>query len=689
MKKLALIATAVMTMMAVGCQETLQESLEMTSSEKSVAVEGETSPLSFTASSAWTIASDADWVTFDRTEGEAGDVTVEMTVTANDGYESRTAKVTITMGAKSNVITITQAGRAEFAIETVYNISAEAQTIDFAIESNIEYTYEISEDAQDWIEAAVDSKAAPVESTLKFDVKENNTVVSREGRVYIEADNAIYCLVVTQSGGEEDLATATATYLGNTQKIYSDGFTSFREYFIEMTSEDGNTVVTIALNAPEVADQLAEIPAGEYIIDAANNHADNTFTIKPLDGSEDYYTSIIIGGQEMEVIEGNVTVSNDNGTYTIKASFVDAASTPYQYSYVGAIESIADKSLGGQIGGYWRSTYFTYYSTKANRWDLTLYVNKLISSDVPSIQMLNLYLYGESGDITGDVIPEGTYTCVEETTIESDYANGIVDAQPFTFSTGTSYSDGEDRIQIKPGSTITVSRNENGSYNLDIDFSLRHYTDDYVTETEVGTIEYETTLENVKANINLDYYQGPNPDVPEVELTSVFMNQYTGCYIGNKWGIDNTNAFFISLTNCNGVYTFDLTLNIEGSWVYETNFANRFCNTPLPESTCTFSDTPAANTVLPVVYSTNGSTASYRATVRNSYSGTTALISGGSITISSSEITFNLQATKLNSDEVYTFTGTAPCALYYLQNHSTGNYPNYYYTFTEWNNRNN
>ena len=87
MKKLALIATAVMTMMAVGCQETLQESLEMTSSEKSVAVEGETSPLSFTASSAWTIASDADWVTFDRTEGEAGDVTVEMTVAANDEYD--------------------------------------------------------------------------------------------------------------------------------------------------------------------------------------------------------------------------------------------------------------------------------------------------------------------------------------------------------------------------------------------------------------------------------------------------------------------------------------------------------------------------------------------------------------------------------------------------------------------------
>ena len=224
MKKLALIATAVMTMMAVGCQETLQESLEMTSSEKSVAVEGETSPLSFTASSAWTIASDADWVTFDRTEGEAGDVTVEMTVTANDGYESRTAKVTITMGAKSNVITITQAGRAEFAIETVYNISAEAQTIDFAIESNIEYTYEISEDAP-WIKIVPESKAAPASSTLSFSVDEN-TKTPREGKIFVEAGENIYSLVVKQRGAGDEMTTATALYLGNTMFIYdfSNGY---------------------------------------------------------------------------------------------------------------------------------------------------------------------------------------------------------------------------------------------------------------------------------------------------------------------------------------------------------------------------------------------------------------------------------------------------------------------------------
>ena len=234
MKKLALIATAVMTMAAVGCQETLQESLEMTSSEKSVAVEGETSPLSFTASSAWTIASDADWVTFDRTEGEAGDVTVEMTVTANDGYESRTAKVTITMGAKSNVITITQAGRAEFAIETVYNISAEAQTIEFAIESNIDYTYEIGEDAQGWIEAAVDSKAAPVESTLVFNVDEN-TLTPREGRIYVEAGESIYCLIVAQRGAGDEMTTATALYLGNTMFIYD---------FSNASGEDKEEMVT-------------------------------------------------------------------------------------------------------------------------------------------------------------------------------------------------------------------------------------------------------------------------------------------------------------------------------------------------------------------------------------------------------------------------------------------------------------
>ena len=142
-------------------------------------------------------------------------------------------------------VKILKSGRAEFAIETVYNISAEAQTIEFAIESNIDYTYEIGEDAQDWIEAAVDSKAAPVESTLKFDVEENPVSTPREGHVYIEAGDAIYSLVVTQAGGVEELATAAVTYLGNTMKIYDNGFKSnfvenFNEQlkFKDVTSDD-------------------------------------------------------------------------------------------------------------------------------------------------------------------------------------------------------------------------------------------------------------------------------------------------------------------------------------------------------------------------------------------------------------------------------------------------------------------
>ena len=659
MKKLALIATAVMTMMAVGCQETLQESLEMTSSEKSVAVEGETSPLSFTASSAWTIASDADWVTFDRTEGEAGDVTVEMTVAANDGYESRTAKVTITMGAKSNVITITQAGRAEFAIETVYNISAEAQTIEFAIESNIEYTYEIGEDAQDWIEAAVDSKAAPVESTLVFNVDEN-TLTPREGRIYVEAGESIYCLIVAQRGAGDEMTTATALYLGNTMFIYdfSNGYTNFHEYAIVLSSEDGNTEVTLAVNTAAQDEYLAAIPAGEYVVDATGSHAENTFSIKPLDRTERYYTTIKRNGVETEVVDGSITISSDADSYTILATLYDATGTSYSYIYSGVIDTIEDESFGAMFYDVtFNNTYSTYFSTKSNQWYIALSVSSAPSANVPYVQYITFTINGPTGEISDpENIPEGTYTLAEETYIESEYPYGITDAKPNTFYLESANDVDQNECTFEAGSQLIITKNEDGTYNFE-------FTNTKVTSSVSGTFDYNVTFKNLAIG-TVDRGSEPKPD-GDTEFTSFF--NASGLWYANRFN-ESGNAFVLSLNLID--YVVDLSLNANATYEFNNSPRPGYSTNPIPYATYTYSETASAdNLILPAMYVlTDGSIGLY-ATITNNYTGSKFVITGGTLTIDAGTFIFDLTAS--NGTDTYQYTGKVSGSVQYLRDYST------------------
>ena len=660
MKKLALIATAVMTMMAVGCQETLQESLEMTSSEKSVAVEGETSPLSFTASSAWTIASDADWVTFDRTEGEAGDVTVEMTVAANDGYESRTAKVTITMGAKSNVITITQAGRAEFAIETVYNISAEAQTIDFAIESNIEYTYEISEDAQSWIKIVPESKAAPASSTLSFSVDEN-ILTPREGKIFVEAGENIYSLVVKQRGAGDEMTTATATYLGNTMFIYdysSYAYTSFHEYVIALTSKDGNSEVYLAINVAEQDDYLTAIPVGEYVVDATGAHTENTFSIKPLDRTERYYTTIKKNGVETEVVDGVISISNTDGTYLITATLYDATGTSYSYIYSGEIDTIVDESFGAMFYSMsFNNTYDTYYSTKSNQWYIALSVSSAPSADVPYLQYITFTINGPTGEISDpENIPEGTYTYAEVTYIDSEYPNGITDAKPNTFYLEYANDVDQNECTWGEGSEIIITKNEDGTYNIE-------FTNTKVTSSVSGTFDYNVTFKNLAIG-TVDRGSEPKPD-GDTEFTSFF--NASGLWYANRFN-ESGNAFVLSLNLID--YVVELSLNANATYEFNNSPRPGYSTNPIPYATYTYSETASAdNLILPAMYVMSDGSIGLYATITNNYTGSKFVITGGTLTIDAGTFIFDLTAS--NGTDTYQYTGTVSGSVQYLRDYST------------------
>ena len=124
----------------------------------------------------------------------------------------------------------------------------------------------------------------------------------------------------------------------------------------------------------------------------------------------------------------------------------------------------------------------------------------------------------------------------------------------------------------------------------------------------------------------------------------------TGCHV-----------FLFGWNFVDSEYNVYLAMNVkDDDWVFEKNFAKRYCNTPFNLGTFNFSWTPAENTLIPVRY---GNTI-YHA-IENRYTGHIYQIVGGSITMDATSIKYDLTATY--EGKTFKFTGGHPATLYYIR----------------------
>ena len=149
----------------------------------------------------------------------------------------------------------------------------------------------------------------------------------------------------------------------------------------------------------------------------------------------------------------------------------------------------------------------------------------------------------------------------------------------------------------------------------------------------------------------------------DAELTALFNSMYPAYYYGHVFDTSN-DVFFFGFNEVNNVYTVYLSLNVKGDYVYEKNFNNRYCSTPFGTGTFTFSKTGGDNTIIPLAQS--GTPRNY---IQNTYTGTVFYITGGSITLTDSKITYNLTAKPKGGDEVK-FTGTHDASFYYARDNT-------------------
>ena len=655
MKTLKFFVAAVAALMALACTQEEIDVLTMGSSEVKVPYEGVEKTLEFTASTAWTIESDQDWVSFDQTEGVAGDVTVVMTVAANTTYENRTAVVTISAGDKFTEIKLQQGFASEFGVEMEYNYDFMPQVIEVALNTNVDYEVSISENAKAWITTDAATKAAPEKETLTFMVALNSGE-DRTGEITITAGDNTQTIVVNQTAFEGVVMTSVqAAYLGKTSYMYDSVnwfYPEFDEHFLSFTNEKGDEL-SISFNNDVLETPMAGVPAGEYLADAAGSHAAMTFSLN--DGKAKYYTTAKVGSSQIDVVDGSVSVEVSGKTYKIIADLYDAAGVSYGFAYVGELTVTEDKSFSADVVPTFEGQYETYFSTKANKWSLTFYISKKAEGYNNFVRYISLSIYTPE-NVDPTVLPEGTFTYAQPGSADLPWANGKLLAESGMMTYFYASDDKSAGLDAIEDAKLTIVKNTDGTYNFTLDLKkLSGGYWDYEEDpngvyVEVPEFDYAAELKNIALPEVTAGGMQPAPD-GDAEFKMVSFGALQAISFGDQWQTGG-NVFVIQSNSINGVYSMSLFLHSDSAYEINNSPRNGYSTVPLPTATYTFSKTPQAgvNSILPAKY---GST---KCVVTNSYTGTVMSVSGGTVKYDGGILTVDITATA--GDVECKFTGT-------------------------------
>ena len=178
-------------------------------SEDSFDIAGAATGGSFTVTSSrdWTAVSDSEWLTISPASGSASVSAATVTFNAPENTSAeRTAKITITAGEDTKVITVTQAQfMAELSIERYgsWNILPADGDFQFVtIKSNTSWTLSCD---KDWLTLGATSGSATAGETVMLTAAENTTTSERTATLYLRdnANTVEKTFTVTQEGGKK------------------------------------------------------------------------------------------------------------------------------------------------------------------------------------------------------------------------------------------------------------------------------------------------------------------------------------------------------------------------------------------------------------------------------------------------------------------------------------------------------
>lgn len=180
-------------------QKTPASITSLTSSSLSFSEEGGTQAVSFTSALAWTVSSDADWVTVSPASGAAGKVEIQVSAAANGNYDGRTATLTVKSEAVSATLSVSQKQKGALILSaTSFSVPAEGETLSVVVKANSGVA---ATSSADWIQVV--STRALEESEFRLTVAANEAYEPRTGTVAFANEAGSETVTVEQAAAEK------------------------------------------------------------------------------------------------------------------------------------------------------------------------------------------------------------------------------------------------------------------------------------------------------------------------------------------------------------------------------------------------------------------------------------------------------------------------------------------------------
>lgn len=223
--------------------------------------------ISFSAGNNWTaslanVRADS-WCTVSPNAGTAGKGSITIHVSANEEPDEKSAVVQLKSGTVTKNIQVTQKQRNTLLVTAdSYEFADEGGTFDIEVKANVNYVYDIDEDATEWLSCT--TTRALSTSYLTFKVAPNEEEDSRMGVITITDGELVEEVTVYQTGTEPTIVISQSEYI--------------------LSADGGNVSIEVSSNV----DVEVEIPDEEWISEnttrAYSTHVYN-FTV---DTNEEY-----------------------------------------------------------------------------------------------------------------------------------------------------------------------------------------------------------------------------------------------------------------------------------------------------------------------------------------------------------------------------------------------------------------
>ena len=164
--------------------------------------EGGEAVVEFTAPEPWVVEVATtradDWVKVEPMSGDAGNAQITITTTPNDTYDDREATITIKAGSMEETISVKQEQKnALVAADNEFEIDFNGGVVDFEVETNVDLTITISDNAKEWIQEVTGTRGLETKA-LSFEIAAHKSTADRSGEITISGGGLEQKITINQ-----------------------------------------------------------------------------------------------------------------------------------------------------------------------------------------------------------------------------------------------------------------------------------------------------------------------------------------------------------------------------------------------------------------------------------------------------------------------------------------------------------